>query len=92
MIRVDHVEQYKIPREYLNIEEDEDLEEKNIYKPTGPDGKGWGEDRILSNEDEENFKLIQQEEMRREQRGTVTTGKNYIMDEDERVYIYFESF
>lgn len=64
-ILVDHVRQYRIPREYLEPakEDDEDDDnnpeyegldeeeiakkkwEKRLYKPTGPDGKGWGDFR-----------------------------------------------
>ena len=59
MIRVDHVEQYKIPKEYFEIDEND---EDKIYKPTGPDGKGWGQYRILSEEDKEMFEQIKKEQ------------------------------
>lgn len=60
MIRVDHVEQYKIPREYLDIDDNDDG--KKIYKPTGPDGKGWGKFRELSAEDKEMYERMKKEE------------------------------
>ena len=56
-ISVDHVKEYKIPKDYgQNDDEDErdsrdDLSDnsenidKKLYKPTGPDGKGWGDFR-----------------------------------------------
>ena len=76
-ILVDHVRQYKIPREYLEPDkkkegeesDEEDFEknpeyegkteeeimkmkwEKKLYKPTGPDGKGWGDFRQLNEND-----------------------------------------
>ena len=64
-LRVDHVDQFKIPREYFKITDDDEnlnLNEKEIYKPTGPDGKGWGEFRIFTEED-----LILQEENKKEE-------------------------
>ena len=62
LILVDHVEEYRLPKEFEQSESEEEnnyLEnkfEKRIvnnnkkkeYKLTGPDGKGWGKDRILS--------------------------------------------
>ncbi len=56
-IMVDHVKQYKIPRQYMFLSEsendsksdDEGAKEKKwqkkLYKPTGPDGRGWGDFR-----------------------------------------------
>ena len=35
---------------------------KKIYKPSGPDGKGWGKFRILSEEDKKKFDVIKKEE------------------------------
>ena len=62
MISVDHVKEYKIPKDYVNDENDEDdksssesLDEINLesklYKPTGPDGKGWGDYRKINEND-----------------------------------------
>jgi hypothetical protein len=61
---VDHVKQYKIPREVFDESEDgsdkdknsgsEDSEEawrKKIYKASGPDGKGWGDARQVADKD-----------------------------------------
>ena len=57
---VDHVKQYKIPREYMYLDEqekkagkkekdeqssDEDKLEQKMFKPTGPDGRSWGDFR-----------------------------------------------
>ena len=78
MIRVDHVEQYKIPREYLDI--DEDGEEKKIYKPTGPDGKGWGRFRELTKEDEEMFEEMKREEEEIERK----KNKKFISEDIEK--------
>ena len=79
-ILVDHVEEYKLPKEF----EQSDDEEKNYddkyynksdkskndqkieYKLTGPDGKGWGKDRILSEEDTKLFEDMKKEEIRNE--------------------------
>lgn len=65
-IRVDHVEEYKIPKEYFELDSDDgNVNEKERYRPTGPDGKGWGKFRMLSKEDKEMFKVMQEEEMKR---------------------------
>ena len=71
-IRVDHVEQYKIPKEYFELGSDDDddnnYDKKERYKPTGPDGKGWGEFRILNEEDKEKFRKMEEEEVKRMER------------------------
>ena len=82
IILVDHVEEYKLPKEFevsdneenkknINDEngdrnQDELLKKKREYKLTGPDGKGWGKDRILSEEDILMFENIKKEEIRNE--------------------------
>ena len=78
---MDHVKQYKIPREFYeeeqkkpkiedeesigDVEEEDDEEfagldkyeiqqmkrQKKMYKPTGPDGKGWGDFRQINEPD-----------------------------------------
>jgi len=40
-LKVNHVKDFKIPKEYLEIDEDENIDAK-MYKPSGPDGRGWG--------------------------------------------------
>ncbi len=54
-IMVDHVKQYKIPREYFQVdsdesegEDDEERWKQKVYQPTGPDGRGWGDNRKMS--------------------------------------------
>ena len=45
-LKVNHVKEFKVPREYLEVGEDADLGmDSEIYKPSGPDGRGWGEFR-----------------------------------------------
>lgn len=84
-ILVDHVRQYRIPKEYLeplpegdedddNNPEFADLDEeeiakrkweKRLYKPSGPDGKGWGDFRKLNENDLailQEFEKIEQKE------------------------------
>ncbi len=101
---VDHVKQYKIPREYMETEEDkkkrkkkkneDDDEEssgeesdnpeyeglsmeeitelkwkKRLYKPTGPDGAGWGDFRKLNAGDLEvlaEFQRMEEKERKRQ--------------------------
>ncbi len=83
MIKVDHVEQYRIPKEYLLVD-DENGEEK-IYKPTGPDGKGWGEFRELSPEDEYYFEELKKAETEKieKQNFQMSHKANFIVDADE---------
>lgn len=84
IIRVDHVEQFKIPREYFELDNDEINGEKAIYKASGPDGKGWGDDRLLSHEDLENFNKIKQNEQERQIKQTKLVQGDILMDQDER--------
>ena len=86
IILVDHVEEYKLPKEFEESDNEEEKDKNNIYnnkyeneekkeeflkkkreyKLTGPDGKGWGKDRILSEEDILMFENIRKEEIRNE--------------------------
>ena len=77
-ILVDHVEEYRLPKEFEQSDDEIDNydenkkydksenKEKREYKLTGPDGKGWGKDRVLSKEDEIMFDNIRKEEIRNE--------------------------
>ncbi len=92
ILRVDHVEQFKIPREYFEIN-DEDPDDKNLYKPTGPDGRGWGKDRILSPDDEDYFNNLKKEEEEKIIKNNAVVSddnRNYLIDNDERWEIEFE--
>ena len=80
LILVDHVEEYRLPKEFEQSDDEENIydnkyhnksdisdnNKKKEYKLTGPDGKGWGKDRILSEEDERIFENIRKEEIRYE--------------------------
>ena len=85
IILVDHVEEYRLPKEFEESDNEKELDEnikdnknmtkeekdkfigkKREYKLTGPDGKGWGEDRILTKEDMLMFENIRKEEIRNE--------------------------
>jgi len=48
MLRVDHVKQFKPPREFLDVKEDDPEFFSKLYKPSGPDGAGWGDFRERS--------------------------------------------
>lgn len=41
-VRVDHIKKFKPPRQFTDI--NDQIQQKQ-YKPTGPDGKGWGKYR-----------------------------------------------
>lgn len=84
LIRVDHVEQFKIPKEYFEVNEFDENGQQKLYKPSGPDGKFWGEDRILSNEDIKYFEQLQQNQIERESKAIRIEKGNYVMDEDEQ--------
>ena len=86
LILVDHVEEYKIPKEFERSDDEEENnsnlfydnynkfinskddnnDKKKEYKLTGPDGKGWGKDRILSEEEVKMFENMRKEEIRNE--------------------------
>ena len=51
-LRVDHVKKYKPPKEFMEVSEGFNTEE---YRPTGPDGRGWGKFR---NKTEEENRLL----------------------------------
>lgn len=66
--------------------------DKDIYRPTGPDGRGWGEYRILSPEDInyfEEMRRIEEEKLNKQQRILQADRSNLILDEDERVKFIF---
>ena len=64
-----------------------------MYKPTGPDGLGWGEFRQLSESDVKRFEEIQNNEIERQLINDKRMDKTkFIMDEDERVYNFIYSF
>ena len=80
LILVDHVEEYRLPKEFEQSESEEEnnylenkFEKRSVnnnkkkeYKLTGPDGKGWGKDRILSKEEQKIFDEMRNEEIRNE--------------------------
>ena len=80
LILVDHVEEYRLPKEFEQSDGDEEnifdnkyedkseisKKQKKEYKLTGPDGKGWGKDRILSEEEQKMFDDMRKEEIRNE--------------------------
>jgi RNA-binding motif X-linked protein 2 len=76
MLLVDHIEQYKIPKEYFEYDENNENNNK-IFKPTGPDGKGWGNFRELNEEDKKYFEKLEIEEKERE-----IKNKKIFMDND----------
>ena len=89
-IKVDHVKDFKPPKEYTNIREEKDINDGKVYKPSGPDGRGWGEWRVLT--DEEKNWIQQQEIDHKEQQDEdvskmkkIDANKSKMMaDEDER--------
>ncbi len=75
VVRVDHVEQYKIPKEYFEDEQG------NMYKPSGPDGKGWGDDRFKTIEEMEYVKSLESGFI--DKSGNMKEETEFL-DEDER--------
>lgn len=90
ILKVDHVHQYRIPREYLNINDNEMIEEKNLYEPTGPDGKGWGEFRVVGEEEVKKLEDDQISNQERELKRNLIDKNIFILDEDERVLFFFK--
>ncbi|KAL4448800.1 hypothetical protein ABPG74_012889 [Tetrahymena malaccensis] len=97
IIGVNHVSKYKPPREYLELkEEGTDFLEDNLYKPSGPDGRGWGEFRdfteeeLLMIEEEKRLTQIAQERTEKAYENIQTMkDKKYFLDEDERWEQFF---
>jgi RNA-binding motif X-linked protein 2 len=76
VLRVDHVEQYKIPKEYF------EQDKMDLYKPSGPDGKGWGDDRFKTKEEIEYIQTLQSGLVEITQNVKEESREN--LDEDER--------
>ena len=56
---MDHIESYRIPRYFPDSDEEVETKksiEEKLYKPSGPDGKGWGEFREMDDGDIEKLK------------------------------------
>jgi hypothetical protein len=50
-LRVDHVRKFRPPREYMDLKDENiDIFDK-LYKPSGPDGRGWGPFREYTDEE-----------------------------------------
>ena len=91
-IRVDHIKKFKPPKEFLEVKEDDNGNEvEMIYKPSGPDGRGWGQYRDYT---EEELRLMKQEEEEAEEQTQhkeviydeiQARKQKIIFDEDERV-------
>ena len=90
-IRVDHVKKYRPPREYLEVKDDDDDFFNKMYKPSGPDGKGWGEYREMDEEEKLALKKAEEVEKRKlsQSESLLDSMKNLksaaAIDEDERV-------
>jgi hypothetical protein len=89
-LKVDHVRNFQPPKEYTSIREEKDFTADKIYKPSGPDGRGWGEWRVY-NSDENEYMDTQKvaEKMNDFEGGAKITKINaqknkVIADEDER--------
>jgi len=94
-IRVDHVKKFKPPKEFLEVKEGEDgqadeNDEDKIYKPSGPDGRGWGEFRDYTEEELEYMKMEEErakhakDHMEKLYEKNEETKKKIFVDEDER--------
>ena len=74
-ISVDHISEFKIPRIKEKRKEKDDEESSNqaqndsekLYKPSGPDGLGWGEFREITQLDIDLLEQVQQEELKMKQ-------------------------
>lgn len=89
-IRVDHVKKFKPPKEFLEVKEgdegqDVDDEEK-IYKPSGPDGRGWGEFRDYT-EEELTFMKMEEE---RAKNAKNNMNKLYEKNEQTMIKIFLD--
>eukprot|EP00825_Cyclidium_porcatum_P017349 TRINITY_DN2008_c0_g1_i1.p1 TRINITY_DN2008_c0_g1~~TRINITY_DN2008_c0_g1_i1.p1 ORF type:complete len:314 (-),score=69.06 TRINITY_DN2008_c0_g1_i1:66-1007(-) len=93
-LRVDHVKKFRVPKAFTQINEKEviqEIDEEQLYKPSGPDGKGWGQFRDKSSFDEsfqqQELQIKQQQQERNKKilkHLRETKEKQIILDEDER--------
>lgn len=58
-VKVDHVKDFKLPKEYTELKDWENVEDK-LYRPTGPDGRGWGNFRELTDEEVRTIKQLEE--------------------------------
>jgi RNA recognition motif-containing protein len=58
-IKVDHLKEFKLPKENTEVNEGE-LVESKAYKPSGPDGKGWGNFRELDAQEIAKLKVLEE--------------------------------
>lgn len=96
------MKKFKPPREFIEVKEDpnrkgvaiEDEDElEKLYKPSGPDGRGWGEFRqyteeeLRALEEEKNRKAQEDEHMEKLYNELQERKEKILIDEDERVSI-----
>jgi hypothetical protein len=80
-IKVDHVREFKLPKEYMELKGDETPEDK-LYQPSGPDGRGWGQFRRISDSEAES---IRRSEMEFERRRNDLVKKRQLYSENMKV-------
>ena len=83
------MDQFKIPREYFKLDDDEKINDKEIYRPTGPDGKGWGEYRELKEEDILLYEEMRREDERRALRKNKTLDESGYVGNGDKMVIYY---
>ncbi len=88
-IRVDHVKKFRPPKEYLEFKDNDNFMD-NLYKPSGPDGRGWGKYRVLNEEEkkamEDHIKAEKSREKNKDRLiNEMENLKKITFDEDERV-------
>ena len=93
-LRIDHVKKFRPPKEYLELKDDDPDFMDKLYKPSGPDGKGWGEYREYTEEEKKELKKMKKE-MKNSEKGKEKMLKNLedfqkkiVADEDERVFVF----
>lgn len=59
LIKVDHVKEFKLPKENSEVNDHEFVEDK-VYKPSGPDGRGWGNFRQLDAHEIEQIRQLEE--------------------------------
>lgn len=93
---MDHIKKFKPPREFIEVKEDENGNEiETIYKPSGPDGRGWGQYRDYTEEELEAMRQDEEDDLEvaveaEKKYDQIQERKKKIMfDEDERVKTFF---
>ena len=98
-LRVEHLKRFEVPQDYKRIGKDQELEEK-YYFVSGPDGRGYGNERKLSKQEKE-FINLQKKRIESNQNDEETEKSKEVLEREreshkkkvkERIYVEKEGW